>query len=121
MIGLVGTIQYLLLFYLFIIFCNIFIGFLKILRTSPYGPNFGRGVPDRNRTKTGRIRFLTHFGSKMSDIHLKSENRVKNCLKTYFLEYDSIYVLRTPRCGCQLEVFRTFLESFSKAERICSS
>ena len=35
---------------------------------------FGQDVPDHNRTKLGRIRFLTHFGFAMSGMHLESEN-----------------------------------------------
>ena len=38
---------------------------------------FNRDVPDHNRTKIGRIRFLTYFGSAMSDLHLASENKEK--------------------------------------------
>ena len=35
---------------------------------------FGRDVPDHDRTKIGRVRFLTYFGSAMSDLHLVSGN-----------------------------------------------
>ena len=35
---------------------------------------FGRDVPDHNRTKIERNRFLTYFGSAMSDMHLTSQN-----------------------------------------------
>ena len=35
---------------------------------------FGRDVPEHNKTKIGRIRFLTYFGSVMSDMHLASGN-----------------------------------------------
>ena len=35
---------------------------------------FGRDVPDHNRTKLGRIRFLTYFGFAMSVLHLASGN-----------------------------------------------
>ena len=40
----------------------------------PLWSYFGRDDPDHNRTKIGRIRFFTYFGSAMSDIHLASEN-----------------------------------------------
>ena len=33
-----------------------------------------RDVPDHNRTKIGRIRFLIYFGSTMSGMHLASGN-----------------------------------------------
>ena len=33
----------------------------------PLWPYFGRDVPDHNRTKIGRIRFLTYFSSAMSE------------------------------------------------------
>ena len=32
---------------------------------------FGRNVPKHNRTVIGRVRFLTSFGSAISDIKLK--------------------------------------------------
>ena len=35
---------------------------------------FGRDVPNLDRTKIGRIRFLTYFDSAMSDLHLASRN-----------------------------------------------
>ena len=35
---------------------------------------FGRDLPDHNRTKIGRIRFLTYFGFVMSGMHLASGN-----------------------------------------------
>ena len=35
---------------------------------------FGREVSDHNKTKIGRVRFLTYFGSRMSDLHLASGN-----------------------------------------------
>ena len=35
---------------------------------------FGWNVPDHNRTKIGRFRFLTYFGSAMYDMHLASGN-----------------------------------------------
>ena len=40
----------------------------------PLWPYFGQDVPDHNRTKIGHIRFLTYFGSAMSDMHLASGN-----------------------------------------------
>ena len=40
----------------------------NILKTSPYNRT------DHNRTKIGRIKFLSYFGSAMSDIHLASRN-----------------------------------------------
>ena len=40
----------------------------------PLWAYFDRDVPDHNRTKIGRIRFLTYFGSAMSDLHLTSQN-----------------------------------------------
>ena len=39
----------------------------------PLWSYFGRDVLDHNRTKIGCIRFLTYFGSAMSDLHLASE------------------------------------------------
>ena len=41
----------------------------------------GRDVLDHNSTKMGRIRFLTYFGSAMSDLHLASGNIEKFPLK----------------------------------------
>ena len=35
---------------------------------------FGRDVPDHNRTKIGRIRFATSFGSAKSDLQVASGN-----------------------------------------------
>ena len=35
---------------------------------------FGRDVPNHNRTKIGRIRFLTSFASAMSGMYLASGN-----------------------------------------------
>ena len=35
---------------------------------------FGRDVPEHNKTKIGCIRFLTLFGSTMSDLYLESGN-----------------------------------------------
>ena len=40
----------------------------------PLRSYFDRDVPDHNRTKIGRIKFLTYFGSAMSDLHLTSQN-----------------------------------------------
>ena len=37
---------------------------------------------DRNKTKVGRIRFLTYFGSALSDMQLESGNIEKNPLKS---------------------------------------
>ena len=34
--------------------------------------NFGRDVPDHNRTKIGRFRFLIYFGSSVYGMHLAS-------------------------------------------------
>ena len=51
----------------------------------PLWSYFGREVPDHNRNKIGRIRFLTYFGPAMSDLHLTSGNR-KMSLKTYFMD-----------------------------------
>ena len=49
---------------------------------------FGRNVLDHNRTKIGRIMFLTYFGSAMSDLQLASGNIGKISLKTYFMDDD---------------------------------
>ena len=49
----------------------------------PLWSYFGREVPDHNRNKIARIRFLTCFGSAMSDLHLTSGNR-KISLKNLF-------------------------------------
>ena len=38
----------------------------------PLLSNFFGDVSDHNRAKIGRIRFVTYFGSAMSDIHLAS-------------------------------------------------
>ena len=32
-------------------------------------PYFFQDIPDHNRTKIGRMRFLIYFGSAMSDLH----------------------------------------------------
>ena len=40
----------------------------------PLWSYFGRDVQDRNKTKTGAIRFLTDFGSAMPGMHLASGN-----------------------------------------------
>ena len=40
----------------------------------PLWSYFGRDAPDHNRTKIGRIRFLTYCGSAMSGMHLASGN-----------------------------------------------
>ena len=40
----------------------------------PLRSEFGRDVLDHNRTKIGHIKFLTYFGSAISDIHLESGN-----------------------------------------------
>ena len=42
----------------------------KHLKDVPLWYYFGRDVPDHNRTKIGRIRFLTYFGSAMPGMHL---------------------------------------------------
>ena len=39
---------------------------------------FGHDVLDHNRTKLGRIKFLTNFGSAISGMHLVSENIEKS-------------------------------------------
>ena len=44
--------------------------------------NFVGDVSDQNRAKIGRIRFLTYFGSAMSDIHLASGNIEKSSYKS---------------------------------------
>ena len=46
----------------------------KHLKDVPLWYYFGRDSADHNRTKIGRIRFLTYFGSTMSGMHLLSEN-----------------------------------------------
>ena len=48
---------------------------------------FGRSVPHHNRTKIGRIRFLTNFGSTMSNIQFESGEIEKKSLKTHFMDY----------------------------------
>ena len=40
----------------------------------PLWSYFGRGIPDYNRTKMGRIWFFTYFGFAMSGMHLASGN-----------------------------------------------
>ena len=50
----------------------------------PLWSYFGQDIPDHNRTKEGRIRFLTCFGSLMSDLHLASRNIEKNFPKNLF-------------------------------------
>ena len=40
----------------------------------PLWSYFGRDVPHHNRTKIGRVRFLTYFISAMSDVHLTLKN-----------------------------------------------
>ena len=45
-------------------------------------------VPDHNRTKIGRIKFLIYYGSVMSDKHLVSGNTENISLKTYFMDND---------------------------------
>ena len=44
----------------------------------PLWSYFGRGVPGHIRTKIGRIKYLTYFGSAMSGMHLASENTEKS-------------------------------------------
>ena len=76
--------------------------------TTRYGylPYFDLDVPDHNRTKIVRIRFLTFFGSTMPDIKLESQNHKKwkkFCKKLFYglwLNYRPGYVPRTPRWGC---------------------
>ena len=40
----------------------------------PLWPYFGRVFSDHIRTKIGRIKFLTYFGSVIPGMHLASEN-----------------------------------------------
>ena len=40
----------------------------------PLWSYFGRAILDHNRTKIGRIRFLTYFGFATSGMHLASGN-----------------------------------------------
>ena len=40
----------------------------------PLWSYFGRDVPNHSRTKIGRIKFLTYFGSALSGMHLASGN-----------------------------------------------
>ena len=40
----------------------------------PLWSYFGCNVPDHNRSKIGRLRFLTYFGSAVYGMHLASEN-----------------------------------------------
>ena len=49
----------------------------------PLWSYFSRDVPDYHRTKIGRIKFLTYFGSAISGMHLASGN-MKNFPKTLF-------------------------------------
>ena len=44
----------------------------------PLWSYFGRDVADHNRTKIGRLRFLTYFSSAMSDMQLASGN-IEKC------------------------------------------
>ena len=48
------------------------------LEDFPKWSYLGRDVPDHNKTKIGRIRFLTYFGSVLSDMQLKSGKIEKN-------------------------------------------
>ena len=75
----------------------------------PLWSYFSRDVPDYHRTKIGRIKFLTYFGSAISGMHLASGN-MKNFPKTLFrgkcLNWPPEDVPRTSRCRCH---FGTFL------------
>ena len=44
----------------------------------PLWPYLGRDAPDHNRTKIGRVIFLTYFGSTLSDTLLESGKIEKN-------------------------------------------
>ena len=44
------------------------------LEDVPLWSYFGRNVPDHNRTKIGRFRSLTYFGSAIYGMHLASGN-----------------------------------------------
>ena len=57
----------------------------KPSRGFPLCSYFRQDIPDHNRTKIGRISFLTYFCSAMSDMHLHQEKFpkslfYKNCL-----------------------------------------
>ena len=64
-------------------------------------PHPGGDTPDHNRTKIGRIRPLSHFGSAMSGMHLASRN-IKNFPKILFygkcLNCRPEDIPRTSRC-----------------------
>ena len=47
---------------------------------------FGEDVPYHNRTKIGRVRFLTYFGSAMSIPALGIKKYRKISIKSYFME-----------------------------------
>ena len=46
----------------------------KCVKDIPLWSCFGRKVPDHNKTKIGRARFLAFLGPAMPDIHLTSGN-----------------------------------------------
>ena len=60
-------------------------------------PYFGQNIPDNNRSNITRIRFLTYFGSGMSDIQLESGKKKKKIIKTHFMDYDWVR-FRTSHC-----------------------
>ena len=70
-------------------------------KTPPHGPNPGRDAPDHNRTKIGRIRPLSHFGSAMPGMRLASRN-IKNFPKILFygkcLNCRPVDIPSTSRC-----------------------
>ena len=60
---------------------------------APLWSYFVRDVPDLNRTKIVRFKFLDYFGSAMYGMPLASGNIEKNFLKTYFIKNVQVDVL----------------------------
>ena len=88
----------------------------------PLWSYFGGDVPEHNRTKIGRIRFLNYFGSAMSDLHLGSGNIEKFPRKPILWVMIKLMSWGRPKdvtLRVSLwEVFRAFLGCFSKTGRI---
>ena len=60
--------------FLFLIFRGISQGGTQRPKDVPLRSYFGQDVPNHNRTKIGRIRFLTYFVSAISGVHFASGN-----------------------------------------------
>ena len=82
---------------------------------------FGREVPDHNRTKIGRFRFLTYFSSTMYGMHLALGN-IQKFKKPILWKIFKLTSWGRPKdVTLHLsiwDVFRTFIGRFSKTERI---